>query len=80
MKIQADKDNIPEIVRQARLLNPGPRILPRCNPLRGIAALRRAGADPGNARLGLFIPSSLPRLCHRRSRKNLSEGREHRDA
>lgn len=43
--LSADVENSPEIVRQARVLNPDMRILARCNHLRDVAALRRAGAD-----------------------------------
>jgi CPA2 family monovalent cation:H+ antiporter-2 len=43
--LSADVDNAPEIIRQARVLNPDLRILARCAHLRDVSALRRAGAD-----------------------------------
>ncbi len=43
--LSADVENAPEIIRQARLLNPNLRILARCIHIRDVAALRNAGAD-----------------------------------
>ncbi len=43
--LSADVENSAEIIRQARVLNPDVRILVRCDHLRDVAALRRAGAN-----------------------------------
>jgi CPA2 family monovalent cation:H+ antiporter-2 len=60
--LSADVEDAAEIVRQARLLNPGLRVLVRCTHLRDAAALRRAGADvvaAGEAEVGVALAEAV---------------------
>ncbi|HOX26158.1 MAG TPA: cation:proton antiporter [Candidatus Krumholzibacteria bacterium] len=60
--LSADVEDAVEIVRQARQLNPGLRILVRCSHLRDAAAIRRAGADvvaAGEAEVGVALVEAL---------------------
>jgi CPA2 family monovalent cation:H+ antiporter-2 len=60
--LSADLDDAAEIIRQARLLNPGLRILARCTHVRDAAALRRAGATvvaSGEAEVGVALVEAL---------------------
>ena len=60
--LSADVEDAAEIVRQARLLNPGLRILVRCAHVRDAAALRRAGADvaaAGEAEVGVALAEAV---------------------
>ncbi len=60
--LSADVEDAAEVVRQARLLNPGLRIMVRCHHLRDTAALRRAGADfvaAGEAEVGVALAEAV---------------------
>jgi CPA2 family monovalent cation:H+ antiporter-2 len=60
--LSADVDEAAEIVRQARLLNPGLRVLARCAHLRDAPALRRAGASlvaAGEAEVGVALAEAV---------------------
>ncbi len=60
--LSADVENAAEIVRQARLLNPGLNILVRCTHLRDAAALKRAGANfvaAGEAEVGVALVEAV---------------------
>jgi K+:H+ antiporter len=60
--LSADVEDAPEIVRQARLLNPALRVMVRCAHLRDAAALRRAGADvvaAGEAEVGVALAEAV---------------------
>jgi len=60
--LSADVDDAPEIIRQARLLNPGMRVLARCSHLRDAAALRNAGAHiiaAGEAEVGVALAEAV---------------------
>ncbi len=60
--LSTDVDEAPEIVRQARLLNPGLRVLARCAHLRDATALRRAGASvvaAGEAEVGVALAEAV---------------------
>jgi CPA2 family monovalent cation:H+ antiporter-2 len=60
--LSADVDEAAEIVRQARLLNPGLRVLARCAHLRDATALRRAGASvvaAGEAEVGVALAEAV---------------------
>jgi CPA2 family monovalent cation:H+ antiporter-2 len=60
--LSADVEDAPEIVRQARLLNPALRVMARCAHLRDAAALRRAGADvvaAGEAEVGVALAEAV---------------------
>jgi CPA2 family monovalent cation:H+ antiporter-2 len=60
--LSADVEDAAEIVRQARLLNPGLGIMVRCHHLRDTAALRRAGADvvaAGEAEVGVALAEAV---------------------
>ncbi len=56
--LSVDIENSSEIIIQARLLNPGLRVLARCSHLRDAPALRRAGANivaVGEAEVGVAL-------------------------
>ncbi|HWQ56373.1 MAG TPA: cation:proton antiporter [Bryobacteraceae bacterium] len=60
--LSADIEDAAEIIRQARLLNPGLRVLVRCAHLRDAAALRRAGATvvaAGEAEVGVALAEAV---------------------
>jgi CPA2 family monovalent cation:H+ antiporter-2 len=60
--LSADVEDAAEIVRQARLLNPGLRIMVRCHHLRDTALLRRSGADvvaAGEAEVGVALAEAV---------------------
>jgi CPA2 family monovalent cation:H+ antiporter-2 len=60
--LSADVEDVAEIVRQARLLNPALRVLARCAQLRDAAALRRAGAAvvaAGEAEVGVALAEAV---------------------
>ena len=60
--LSADVEDAAEIIRQARLLNPGLRVLARCTHLRDAAALRRAGATvvaAGEAEVGVALAEAV---------------------
>jgi CPA2 family monovalent cation:H+ antiporter-2 len=60
--LSADVEDAPEIVRQARLLNPALRVMARCAHLRDAAALRGAGADvvaAGEAEVGVALAEAV---------------------
>ncbi len=60
--LSADVEDAPEIVRQARLLNPELRVMARCAHLRDAAALRRAGANvvaAGEAEVGVALAEAV---------------------
>lgn len=60
--LSADIEDAAEIIRQARLLNPGLRVLVRCTHLRDAGALRRAGADvvaAGEAEVGVALAEAV---------------------
>jgi CPA2 family monovalent cation:H+ antiporter-2 len=60
--LSADIEDAAEIIRQARLLSPGLRILARCNHLRDAEALQRAGADivaAGEAEVGVALAEAV---------------------
>ena len=60
--LSADVEDAAEIIRQARLLNPGLRVLARCTHLRDAAALRRAGAAvvaAGEAEVGVALAEAV---------------------
>jgi CPA2 family monovalent cation:H+ antiporter-2 len=60
--LSADVDEAAEIVRQARLLNPGLRVLARCAHLRDATALRGAGASvvaAGEAEVGVALAEAV---------------------
>jgi K+:H+ antiporter len=60
--LSADVEEAAEIVRQARLLNPGLRVLARCAHLRDAPALRRAGASvvaAGEAEVGVALAEAV---------------------
>jgi len=60
--LSTDVDEAPEIVRQARQLNPGLRVLARCAHLRDATALRRAGASvvaAGEAEVGVALAEAV---------------------
>lgn len=60
--LSADIEDAPEIIRQARVLNPRLRILARCAHLRDAARLQRAGADvvaAGEAEVGVALAEAV---------------------
>jgi CPA2 family monovalent cation:H+ antiporter-2 len=60
--LSTDVEDAVEIVRQARLLNPGLRVLARCAHLRDADALRRAGAAvvvAGEAEVGVALAEAV---------------------
>jgi CPA2 family monovalent cation:H+ antiporter-2 len=60
--LSADVEDAAEIIRQARMLNPGLRVLVRCTHLRDADALRRAGADvvaAGEAEVGVALAEAV---------------------
>lgn len=60
--LSADVEDAPEIIRQARILNPKLRVLARCAHLRDANALRRAGADvvaAGEAEVGVALAEAI---------------------
>ncbi len=60
--LSADVEDAAEVVRQARLANPGLHILVRCSHLRDAAGLRRAGADvvaAGEAEVGVALAEAV---------------------
>jgi CPA2 family monovalent cation:H+ antiporter-2 len=60
--LSTDVEDAVEIVRQARLLNPGLRVLARCAHLRDADALRRAGAAvvvAGEAEVGAALAEAV---------------------
>jgi len=60
--LSADVEDAPEIIRQARLLNPELRVLARCTHLRDAPALRRAGASvvaAGEAEVGVALVEAM---------------------
>ena len=60
--LSADIEDAPEIIRQARLLNPDLRVLARCAHLRDAPALRRAGAvvvAAGEAEVGVALAEAV---------------------
>jgi CPA2 family monovalent cation:H+ antiporter-2 len=60
--LSADVEDAAEIIRQARLLNPGLNILVRCTHLRDASALRRAGANvvaAGEAEVGVALVEAV---------------------
>jgi CPA2 family monovalent cation:H+ antiporter-2 len=60
--LSADVEDAPEIVRQARLLNPALRVMARCAHLRDALALRRAGASvvaAGEAEVGVALAEAV---------------------
>lgn len=60
--LSADVEDAAEIVRQARLLNPGLRVLARCAHLRDAPSLRRAGAAvvaAGEAEVGVALAEAV---------------------
>jgi monovalent cation:H+ antiporter-2, CPA2 family len=60
--LSADIEDAPEIIRQARLLNPDLRVLVRCAHLRDAAELQRAGADvvaAGEAEVGVALAEAV---------------------
>jgi CPA2 family monovalent cation:H+ antiporter-2 len=60
--ISADIEDAPEIIKQARLINPELRILVRCSHLRDSSILRRAGADviaAGEAEVGVAFVDAI---------------------
>jgi CPA2 family monovalent cation:H+ antiporter-2 len=76
--LSADVEDAAEIVRQARLLNPGLRILVRCTHLRDAAALRQAGADvvaAGEAEVGVALAEAVTAGDH----MDVSEAAEQRN-
>ncbi|MGV8074966.1 MAG: cation:proton antiporter [Syntrophobacteraceae bacterium] len=60
--LSADIEDAAEIIRQSRLLNPELRVLVRCNHLRDVPALRRAGASvvaAGEAEVGVALAEAV---------------------
>ncbi|MDY0058513.1 MAG: cation:proton antiporter [Myxococcota bacterium] len=60
--LSAEVEDAAEIIRQARLLNPGLRVLVRCTHLRDAAKLRQAGADlvaAGEAEVGVALAEAV---------------------
>ena len=60
--LSANVEDAAEIVRQARLLNPGLNILVRCTHLRDAPALKRAGANvvaAGEAEVGVALAEAV---------------------
>lgn len=60
--LSADVEDATELIRQARQLNPGLRVLARCTHLRDAPALRRAGADvvaAGEAEVGVSLAEAV---------------------
>ncbi len=60
--LSADIDDAPEIIRQARLINPGLQILARCSHIRNAADLHKAGADvvaAGEAEVGVAFTEAI---------------------
>lgn len=60
--LSADIADAPEIIRQARLLNPELRVLARCAHLRDAAVLQRAGANvvaAGEAEVGVALAEAV---------------------
>ena len=60
--LSADIEDAPEIIRQARLLNPELRVLARCARLREATELQRAGADvvaAGEAEVGVALAEAV---------------------
>jgi CPA2 family monovalent cation:H+ antiporter-2 len=60
--LSTDVDEAPEIVRQARLLNPDLRVMARCAHLRDAKALRSAGASVvavGEAEVGVALAEAV---------------------
>ncbi len=60
--LSADVEDAAEIIRQARLLNPGLKVLVRCTHLRDAAALRRVGANvvaAGEAEVGVALAEAV---------------------
>jgi CPA2 family monovalent cation:H+ antiporter-2 len=56
--LSTDIEDAPEIIKHARLCNPDLQIMARCTHLRGVAALRRAGASvviAGEAEVGVAL-------------------------
>jgi len=79
--LSADVENAPEIVRQARLLNPELNILVRCAHLRGATALKRAGANvvaAGEAEVGVALVEAMTaseNIDHRAAQEQRNAGR-----
>lgn len=60
--LSADIDDAPEIIRQARLINPELKILARCSHIRNAAELHKAGADvvaAGEAEVGVAFTEAI---------------------
>jgi CPA2 family monovalent cation:H+ antiporter-2 len=60
--LSADVEDVAEIIRQARVLNPAIRILVRCTHLRDAEPLRRAGATvvaAGEAEVGVALAEAV---------------------
>jgi monovalent cation:H+ antiporter-2, CPA2 family len=60
--LSANVENAADIVRRARLLNPDLRLLARCDHLRDVAAIRRAGADviaAGEVEVGIALAEAV---------------------
>ena len=60
--LSADVEDATELIREARRLNPGLRVLARCTHLRDARALRRAGADvvaAGEAEVGVSLAEAV---------------------
>ncbi len=60
--LSADIEDAAEIIRQARILNPGLRVLVRCTHLRDAPALKRAGASvvaAGEAEVGVALVEAM---------------------
>ncbi|HSP92234.1 MAG TPA: cation:proton antiporter [Vicinamibacterales bacterium] len=77
--LSADVEDAAEIIRQARQLNPGLRVLARCTHLRDAAALRRAGAAvvaAGEAEVGVALAEAVTAA----DEMNHGAAAEHRDA
>jgi CPA2 family monovalent cation:H+ antiporter-2 len=77
--LSADIADAAEIIRQARLLNPGIRVLARCAHLRDAAELQRAGADvvaAGEAEVGVALAEAVTAG----ELKDLGKTAEQRDA
>lgn len=81
--LSADVEDAAEIIRQARQLNPGLRVLARCTHLRDAAALRRAGAAvvaAGEAEVGVALAEAVTAaddMDHGAAAKHRDAVREH---
>ncbi len=77
--LSADVEDAPEIIRQARLLNPELRVLARCTHLRDAPALRRAGAAivaAGEAEAGVALAEAVTAVAQ----IAYGDAAEHREA